>query len=189
MSHMLSIPGVEVGDVLGAGTFGTVYHGRHRFLDIDVAVKLVDPSPFGARSTGLLLQEAQLMARLDHPNLLRVFDAGVLEHHIYLVCEFMDGGSCADLHDLTLDRATDTSLQLLSGLQALHGARILHRDIKPQNCLTRTDQRIKLADLGLAIDVATGGESATDTAGTIPFMAPELFDRPPRYSPATDLYA
>ena len=84
----MSIPGVDVGEVLGAGTFGTVYRGRHRFLDIDVAVKFIDPSPFGAAGPGQLLQEAQLMARLDHPNLLRVFDAGVLERQLYLVCEF-----------------------------------------------------------------------------------------------------
>ena len=189
MTPPFSIPGVDVGDVLGAGTFGTVYHGRHRFLDIDVAVKLVDPAPLGVRNTGLLLQEAQLMARLDHPNLLRVFDAGVLERHIYLVCEFMDGGSCADLHGMAPERATDMSLQLLSGLQALHGARILHRDIKPHNCLARTDQRIKLADLGLAIEVAASADVANETAGTIPYMAPELFERPARYGPASDLYA
>src|SRR5687767_7710855 len=189
MTPPFTIPGVDVGDVLGAGTFATVYHGRHRFLDIDVAVKLVDPAPPGVRSTGLLLQEAQLMARLDHPNLLRVFDAGVLDRHIYLVCEFMDGGSCADLHGMSPERATDMSLQLLSGLQALHGARILHRDIKPHNCLARTDHRIKLADLGLAIEVTSSADVANETAGTIPYMAPELFERPARYGPASDLYA
>ncbi len=189
MTPPFSIPGVDVGDVLGAGAFGTVYHGRHRFLGIDVAVKLVDPASLGARNTGLLLQEAQLMARLDHPNLLRVFDAGVLERHIYLVCEFMDGGSCADLHGMAAQRAADMSVQLLSGLQALHGARILHRDIKPHNCLTRTDDRIKLADLGLAIEVTSSADVANETAGTIPYMAPELFEQPPRYGAASDLYA
>jgi len=185
----MAIPGVDVGEVLGAGTFGTVHRGRHRFLGIDVAVKFIDPSPLGAAGPGQLLQEAQLMARLDHPNLLRVFDAGVLERQLYLVCEFMDGGSCADLHGVTAEGATLLSWQLLSGLQALHAARILHRDIKPANCLKRTDARIKLADLGLAMDVAASGDAARETAGTIPFMAPELFDNPPRYTPASDLYA
>jgi serine/threonine protein kinase len=72
-------PGVDLGGPLGAGSFGTVYRGRHRFLDIDVAVKLIEPSGLGAGSPSQILQEAQLMARLDHPNLLRVFDAGVVE--------------------------------------------------------------------------------------------------------------
>ena len=74
-------------------------------------------------------------------------------------------------------------------LQALHDARILHRDIKPANCLSRiSDGRVKLADLGIAADWATS-ISISDRAGTLPFMAPELFEPTPDYSPASDIYA
>jgi serine/threonine protein kinase len=69
----LSIPGVLLEEVLGAGAFGQVHRGRHRTLDIDVAVELIGLASVAPSDHGRLLQEAQLMARLDHPNLLRVF--------------------------------------------------------------------------------------------------------------------
>jgi serine/threonine protein kinase len=183
------VPGVELGEVLGAGGFGTVYRARHIALDVDVAVKMIDLRRVGAANPESLLREAQLMARLDHPNLLRVFDAGRLPEQIYVIFEFMDGGSCAGLRAVAPGIAADISHQLLSGLQALHDARILHRDIKPANCLKRRDDRIKLADLGLAVELSSETQQMMETAGTIPFMAPELFEAPPRFGPPSDIYA
>ncbi|HZS10103.1 MAG TPA: protein kinase [Blastocatellia bacterium] len=189
---VLKIPNVELGARLGEGGFGAVYQGWHQVLEIDVAVKILTNSQSlaGAMSLEQTLREAQFMARLDHPNLLRIFDAARLDDSIYFVLEFMDGGSCAGLHNLPPDRAWNITQQLLSGLQALHDARVLHRDIKPANCLIRTrDGRLKLADLGIAVELATHSERVYNTAGTIPFMAPELFDSPPQYSVQSDLYA
>jgi serine/threonine protein kinase len=130
------------------------------------------------------------MARLDHPNLLRIFDAGrSASGPLYLVLELMDG-TCARYRRLEPTRALDLTVQLLAGLQALHDARVLHRDIKPANCLVRDrDQRVKLADLGIAIERATKTYQVADASGTLPFMAPELFDVPARFSPGSDLYA
>ncbi|GEM_PF-1924933 len=184
------IPGVQLSDELGRGSFGAVYRGHHLTLDVDVAVKFINDSAGDAAILERALYEARLMARLDHPNLLRIYDARRSDSMIYLVLELMDGGSCAGLRRLTPDDAMHLTRQLLSGLQALHEARILHRDIKPANCLRRKqDGRIKLADLGIAVEQATQTDKVYDSAGTVPFMAPELFDRPPRFSPSSDLYA
>ena len=182
------IPSVTVGAELGRGSFGGVYRGRHRWLDVDVAVKAVDVVA-DAAALEMALHEAQLMARLDHPNLLRIYDAGHLQAGIYLVLELMDG-TCTPLRHLPPDRAMNVARQLLLGLQSLHDARILHRDIKPANCLIRhRDGRVKLADLGIAIEQSTRTEVLHQTAGTVPFMAPELFEPQAHFSATSDMYA
>jgi serine/threonine protein kinase len=164
-----------------------VLAGRHLALDIDVAVKLIDSRSGDAVTQERALREARLMARLDHPNLLRIHDAGRSGPYIFLVLELMDGGSLESVRRAQPERVSALARQLLSGLQALHDARILHRDLKPANCLVRVrDGRVKLADLGLAIDPAASHDSRL--AGTLPFMAPELFEGA-GFGVATDLYA
>jgi len=187
-----SIPNVALGELLGEGAFGSVHRGRHRALDVDVAVKIVrPPRTHGATEIDRLLYEARLMARLDHPNLLRIHDAGAFEDGVYMVLELMDGGSLDDARAVDAERLERITRDLLSGLQALHDARVLHRDIKPANCLVRkADGRVKLGDLGIAIEHATADGGERNLAGTIAFMAPELFlAHPPPYSARTDLYA
>src|SRR5262245_43902412 len=123
-------PGVALGRELGRGGFGAVFAARHAALDIDVAVKLIDPQGGDAAAQERALREARLMARLDHPNLLRIHDAGRCGRYIYLVLELMDGGSLEVLKNAEPGRLATLARQLLSGLQALHEARILHRDVK-----------------------------------------------------------
>src|SRR5437867_4480926 len=171
------IPNITIDAEIGGGSFGKVYRARHRTLDLDVAVKVITVG--NLPDVAGVLKEARLMARLDHPNLLRIFDAGHADDSLYLVLELMDS-TCAGYRSVPTDHALDLTLQLLAGLQSLHDARVLHRDIKPANCLVRArDRRVKLADLGLAVEESTRSGQQLGADGTIPFMAPELFEHPP----------
>ncbi len=184
------VPGVAMEGLLGSGGFGAVWRGRHEALDVLVAVKVLGRAADDAATLERALREARLMARLDHPNLLRIFDAGRVGPSIFLILEHMDGGSLAGRHEQPADRLIDLARQLLSGLQALHHARILHRDIKPANCLLRrTDDRVKLADLGVAVERGTSTAALGRVGGTLPFLAPELLGESPRADARTDLYA
>ena len=84
---------MRIGEQLGRGGFGAVYRGRHLGLDVDVAVKVLDADAGDPTGVERALSEARLMARLDHPNVLRIHDAGCAGSAIYLVLEIMDGGN------------------------------------------------------------------------------------------------
>jgi serine/threonine protein kinase len=166
-----------------------VFLGHHRALDLPVAVKVLDRLHKPA-DLQRALREGRIMARLDHPNIVRIHDTGSVDGVVYHVLEFLDGGSLESARRLPPAVLEDVARQLLSALQCLHHARVVHRDIKPGNCLRRkADGRVKLADLGVAVSDATAERTREDLAGTVPFMAPELFEGAPQASASTDLYA
>src|SRR4051812_30123601 len=133
----LAIPNVRIEGTLGRGGFGGGHRGRPLGLDVEGAVKVLDADAGGPSAIARALAEARLMARLDHPNVLRIHDAGRAGSAIYLVLEIMDGGNCSALRRVSPARGLEVARQLLAGIQALHEARIIHRDIKPANCLLR----------------------------------------------------
>ncbi|MBI5513494.1 MAG: protein kinase [Deltaproteobacteria bacterium] len=183
------IPGIELGEELGRGSFGRVFLGRHLALDLPVAVKVLDrlQRPLDIQRA---LREGRIMARLDHPNIVRIHDTGSVDGVVYHVLEFLDGGSLEGARRMPPAVLEDVARQLLSALQCVHHARIVHRDIKPANCLRRkADGRVKLGDLGVAASDVTAERTTEALAGTLPFMAPELFEGAAQATPRTDLYA
>ena len=166
----------ELGAQLGAGGLGIVFSARDPVLDRAVAVKLVRTGQSvlqGAAEQFLL--EAQAMARVNHPNVVTVFEAAREGDDVFIVMELVEGGN---LHDwLGTPRLLRERFKVLYGaglgLQAIHRAGLVHRDFKPLNVLVGVDGRARVADLGLSNLVLADVPGASRLVGTPMYMAPE----------------
>ena len=162
---------------LGRGGMGLVLHAYDPVLDRMVAIKLIRAdraSPEHARS---LEREARSLARLAHPNVVRVFDAGTWAGRVFLAMEYVEGETVRGWL-AAAPRTTDEILRVFiaaaRGLAATHAAGLVHRDVKPDNILVGADGVARLADFGLVVAGATAGEiDGAAPAGTPAYMAPE----------------
>ena len=152
------IPGARVGhyeivSAIGSGGMGEVYRAHDSRLQRDVAVKIL-PTAFAADAGRIrrFEQEALASGRLNHPNLLTVFDVGTHDSSPFLVCELLDGQSLRDIVASSpgLRRTLDYAVQIATGLAAAHDKGIVHRDLKPENIFLLRDGRVKILDFGLA---------------------------------------
>ena len=194
------LPAYEIGDELGRGGFGSVVSGQHRQLDREVAIKQLPESlaadPAVRRR---FTAEARVLASLDHPHVVPVFDFVERDGVCLLVMELLPGGTLrsrvAAAGGLAAPHAVAVSLACASGLAAAHRRGILHRDVKPENMIFAASGVLKVTDFGLAKVVGGPGNSATrltragDVLGTPAYIAPEQVLRDGELSPATDVYA
>lgn len=162
---------------VGAGGMGMVYAAWDPQLDRKVAIKVVRSDLAGPEATGRLLDEARTLAKLRHPNVVTIHDAGETGGRVWLAMEFVSdtvqqwlGG------DPEPSEILDVFAQAGRGLIAAHRAGIIHRDFKPSNVLLDESRRAIVADFGLARSQAHVDEGATGRAGTPYFMSPEQFD-------------
>jgi eukaryotic-like serine/threonine-protein kinase len=187
----------ELQDRLGHGGMATVYRAHDRKLDREVAIKLLADNFAGDEEVRRRFsREARLAARLDHPNVIQVFDVGEEDDRPYIVMEYVDGGTVGDrLKRRRRSLATNEALQLLGqlcdGLGHAHSKKLVHRDIKPQNLLLReSDGCLKITDFGIAraAEETTRLTRPGKVIGTDRYMAPEqLADG--KITPAVDIYA
>lgn len=166
---------------LGRGGFGTVYLAKDSELDRLVAIKLPHlhrMTSSAAKRTYLL--EARTLAKLDHPNIVPVFDFGMLtDGRCFVVSKYVDGQDLSQL--LKVDRfSPQETASLIStvaaALHCVHQARVVHRDIKPANILIGHDERVFVADFGLAL-AETASEESPVLLGTPGYMSPEQIRR------------
>jgi len=189
---------------LGRGGMGVTYRAHDTLLDRDVAVKVVNDPNLGETARARILHEARAAARLNHPNIVTVYDAGeafpatpdaaVDQAVPFIVMELVEGGSLQDLKlagDPRLDdlsEITHFAHQICAALAHAHGHGIVHRDLKPENVLLTPDGQAKLSDFGLARSVASRVTSEGTIVGTVFYLAPELALRQ-TFDGRADLYA
>jgi serine/threonine protein kinase len=180
--------------VIGLGGMATVALADDVQLGRPVAVKLLADNlaaDEGVRAR--FLREARLAGKLMHPNVVRVYDAGE-DVRPYFVMEYVEGESVADAvarrGALPWREALDIGLQACAGLEHAHAAGIVHRDIKPQNLLWRSDGVVKVSDFGIAQTVEGTALTATGLVlGTLPYVAPERLRGRGPVTGAADVYA
>jgi serine/threonine-protein kinase len=184
---------------IGQGAMGEVYRAWHGTLQRWCAIKLL-PVHASEREQLRFAREAELTARLDHPNAVAVYDSGrAADGTSYLVLELLDGISLQQLVERQGPQPPARVIQILLGvcaaLSEAHGAGVIHRDIKPDNVmLCERDGgpgQAKLLDFGLAKDIAGAadpGEGANSLVGTPLYLSPEAITEPASVSAQADLY-
>ncbi|HEY0540012.1 MAG TPA: protein kinase [Actinoallomurus sp.] len=188
----------RLGKVIGRGGMGVVWLATDEVLDRRVAVKEVTFPPGLAHEEQetlrrRTLREARTNARLNHPNVVGVFDIVEDEDRPWIVMEYVPSRSLAETvradGPFTPRRTAEIGLQLLSGLRAAHSAGVLHRDVKPSNVLLAENGRVVLGDFGIA--TAKGGSTVTSSGvliGSPSYMAPERA-RGHKAGPESDLWS
>ncbi|MCA8924978.1 MAG: protein kinase [Planctomycetes bacterium] len=184
----------EVIAELGRGGMGVVFKAWDPQAQAHVAIKLLLQSD--PRTSKRFEREAQVLQRLQHPNVVPVRFYGFEGGHPYLVMDFVEGQTLEDRVEargpLSVDRVAGLGIRLARALSAAHALGILHRDVKPANVLLRADGEVVLGDFGLAKDVALDMTQLTVEGGfmgTLGFVAPEqALGSTEKLGPPTDVY-
>jgi peptide/nickel transport system substrate-binding protein len=177
--------------LLGQGGYAEVYLGQHVRLSLQAAIKVLHTYLTGQEAEHFQ-QEAQTIAKLTHPAIIRILDYDVQEGVPFLVMDYAPGGSLRRRYPkgsvVPLPQIVSYVKQVAAALQYAHERKFIHRDVKPENMLVGRQQEVLLSDFGLAAMAHSSASlSAQEAVGTLPYMAPEQIEGHPRA--ASDQYA
>jgi serine/threonine protein kinase len=183
---------------LGRGATGTVYLCHDAFLSKDVAIKLynldADSNDKEARTRRkLFFNEAYLVGKMNHPNILPIYDAGEEDGHCYVVMEYVRGAQpltlfCRDDNLLPVRRIVEVIFKCAKALDYAHRKGLVHRDIKPGNILMTAEGDVRIVDFGVAHMAGNEAGQLKGLVGSPSYMAPEQMRQQPS-TVQTDLYS
>ena len=179
--------------LIGRGNFADVYRGQHIHLNTQAAIKVLH-GQLTDNDLANFIHEARVIAHLRHPHIVQILDFGVEDSTPFLVMEYAPNGNLRQRHQQGTRLALETILpyvrHIADALQFAHDQNLIHRDIKPENMLLSRNNEVLLSDFGIAIIYSTMRSHSglqQDTAGTVPYMAPEQLKA--HALPASDQYA
>jgi serine/threonine protein kinase len=190
-------PQLEILSLIGKGGMGAVYKARQPMLDRIVALKILPAQvTLGTDFADRFTREARALAKLNHPNIVMVYEFGQLNGQPYFIMEYVDGLNLRQLEQegkLSPREALQIVPQICEALQFAHDAGIVHRDIKPDNILLDKKGRVKIADFGIAKILGTAEDPAIPVTqgaiGTPHYMAPEQVEKPQTVDHRADIFS
>jgi hypothetical protein len=169
--------GCRIIELIGRGTMGSVYKAKHVGLNRFVAVKLMPQVSEDAETVKRLLFEARAIAKLEHPNIVQVYDVGFQKGYFFIVMQLLRGETLetrmAEMGRLPLEAALGIAREVAQGLGAAHAKGVVHRDLKPANVMLTEDGHARLTDFGLARDAEHPDQHEGMIVGTPYYMSPE----------------
>ena len=172
---------------------GNVYKGRDLETEVPVAMKVLEPQFHGTRVEQRFLREGEAMKKLRHPNIVRVFDVVREPGLVFMVMELMDRGSCHGLtrrkKGLPVSWCLHVADSVLAGLQRIHEAGMVHRDLKPGNLLLNSEGVVKISDFGILREEGSELTAAGIPLGTGAYMSPEQQEDARHVDARADLFS
>ncbi len=188
----------QLEDVIHQGKYRSIYKARDPFLGRDVAIKVSNLSeqPDSVEDSQQIRNsfflETQAVGKLQHPNIVSVYDAGVGDRQTYIVMEFIKANSLAEIIEskqkIPIVKVLDIISKCCKALEYAHSKGVIHRDIKPSNILLTKDHNVKIVDFGVAMVRSKIDTLSSGLFGSPSYMSPEQVEEK-EVSPSTDLFA
>ncbi|XP_027851338.2 serine/threonine-protein kinase SIK3-like [Aphis gossypii] len=192
VNRLVRVGYYELEKTIGKGNFAVVKLAKHVVTNSKVAIKIIDKTQLNEDNLKKIFREIQIMSKLNHPHIVRLFQVMETEKMIYLVTEYAAGGEIFDFlvkkGRMDEPAACHIFKQIVEAVSYCHNKNIVHRDLKAENLLLDADNNIKLADFGFSNHFYEGKLLST-WCGSPPYAAPELFQGQEYDGPKADIWS